>query len=103
VQEAPKTGIEYDPPPPEMATIERLDEVASAEQPAKREATGSMQPQGTGLDALNLGALQPMLEADGWTLERLAEIQDVSDLITYRGIGMVRAAQIMNKAKELAK
>jgi hypothetical protein len=103
VQEAPKTGIEYDPPPPEMATIERLDEVASAEQPAQREATGSMQPKGTGLDALNLGALQPMLEADGWTLERLAEIQDVSDLITYRGIGMVRAAQIMNKAKELAK
>jgi hypothetical protein len=88
-----------------MATIERLDEVASAEQPepAQREATGSMQPQGTGLDALNLGALQPMLEADGWTLEKLAEVQDVSDLITYKGIGMVRAAKIMKEAKGLTK
>ena len=102
---------EYAPPSPEMATIERLDEVAeeqrtaeSVEQPAsgERQATGSMQPE-PNLDVLNLGALEPLLAADGWTLERLAEIQDISDLVTYRGIGPVRAAQIMNKAKELIK
>jgi hypothetical protein len=98
----PQAANEYEPPPPEMATIERLDEVASAEQPppAEQQATGSMMPD---LSALNLGALEPVLAADGWTIAKLAEVQDVSDLVTYRGIGPVRAAQIMNKAKGLVK
>ena len=80
-------------PPPQMATLERLDRVASREAVNKK---------GGALSALDLGPIGDMLEAESWDIEKLA-LADPSELTGYKGIGKVRAEQIVRKAREAAK
>jgi hypothetical protein len=96
----------YQPPAPELAQIERLDPVgARARTHMPQPVTEPPKTQENGprpLDALNLGALQDVLEMESWTVEGLA-VADPDELTGYKGIGPVRAGQIIKRAQELSR
>jgi len=119
---APTTGVpdmpgeppvEEQPPEPykapdvQLATIERLDAIGHGREPRPRqpqpEPEPSLEPEPQGgpgsLASLDLGNLAGMLERDGWTVEALATAE-VDELISYRGVGPVRASQVIGKARD---
>ena len=83
--------------PPVMAEIERLDGVAEGfQEPEKfQEIEQSTEKS---LDGLDLGSFRGPLEAQGWTVEKLASAS-VGDLTPIRGIGIVTAAKIIDAAR----
>jgi hypothetical protein len=121
-QAAPQITVIEQPAPasgggdPEMAQLERLDEVAAkargieteAPQPAVVVETAPPvfedmpRPNGqaTGLSVLDLSEnLVQLLEAESWTVEKLAEATP-DELLGYKGIGPARSVQIVESAKQ---
>lgn len=86
--EAPPEQEQFQAPEPRLSQVERLDKRAFDRK------------QGAELDALNLGGQREAVEAADWTVEKLADAS-INDLRKIKGIGPVRAATIINKAKEL--
>ena len=95
-------GTEYAPPAPEVTTIERLPEsVAPPPQPDPAPEPVAEPVQSYALDLLNLDkTLENKLEAAGWDIMRLSQSDDVAELTEIRGIGPVRAAQIIGRARD---
>lgn len=82
--------------PPVMAEIERLDDVAMEASPNHQpNRQPNHQP---GLSAIDLGSHKSALEAQGWTVEKLANAS-VGDLTPIRGVGIVTAAKIIDAAR----
>lgn len=98
-------GNEYRPPEPALAQIERLDTVGAASRGVALPPEPAMGPvpmtnsQATyDLTALELGEkIQSMLEAESWTVERLAEA-NLEELKAYPGIGPKMAKNIIERA-----
>lgn len=127
-EEAPVKKIEiteegYLAPTPQLAVIERVDQkgmdnpsievlpqldepiVQEIVQPTKETYADPPIPstvvkENGDLSGLQLGNFQSTLERDGWTVEKLAGTK-IGDLMRYKGVGMVRASKIIERAKEV--
>lgn len=100
VEEQP--GTEYTPPAPEVTTIERLPE--SVAPPPQPEPVAEPIPEPVEsylLDLLDLDkALENKLEAAGWDIMSLSQLDEISELTKIKGIGPVRAAGIVGRARD---
>lgn len=95
---APQENGRYQAPEPQLAQVERLDNVGMV-------ARGiEPQPIDNGnktydLSGLDLGEkVQQMLEAESWTIEKLAQA-DPEELEAYPGIGKMTSKRIIDTAK----
>jgi GT2 family glycosyltransferase len=115
--EPPKETPAYQASSPQLAEIERLDEVAERAGvatahgqpapgvpdlppiPASEWQPEAVTPEDYALDVMELGALEDVLEAEGWNVLKLAQAEP-GELTPYKGIGPVRAGQIIAKARD---
>lgn len=92
----------YRPPEPQLAQVERLDNVGMATRgieplPVLEVGNGNKTYD---LSGLGLGEkVQAMLEAESWTIEKLAQA-DPEELRAYPNVGPKISVDIVNKAKE---
>lgn len=99
---APPENGRYQPPEPRLAQVERLDEVAARSRGVEQPAPVVVASNGQAtydLSGLDLGEkVQQMLEAESWTVEKLAEA-DPEELEAYPGIGKMTSKRVVDTAK----
>lgn len=100
---APAQNGRYQAPEPQLAQIERLDEVGARARGIESQPMPAVASNGQStydLSGLDLGEkVQQMLENESWTVEKLAQA-DPEELRAYPGIGPKIATVIVDKAKE---
>lgn len=93
------------PPPapsaPALATLERREPVRVATAPPTPASPPGDVALLALLEAMHLGQIAEAMLTDGWTVARLAAAQP-AELTRYRGVGAVRAAQMIGRAREAA-
>lgn len=93
---------EYQPPPPKVSTIERLDRQALQEQnikPEPQQLSTQTSESHMDLSVLDLSEnVQLVLEREAWSIEDLANARE-GELRPYPGIGPVTEKEIIEKSK----